>query len=95
MEWLGLFLLGWFGKKLKAFGLGLLKFTWFLIRAKPMVRCYVAMVFHTAFMNIVGTLLEAGVLRGNMLRKAGQFNDWLYRRLKAWQKRVGPPENAA
>jgi hypothetical protein len=43
MDWLeasALFLLGWFGKKLKRFAEGVLDITWFLIRCTPAWRCY-------------------------------------------------------
>jgi hypothetical protein len=91
LETIGVFLLGWFGKKLKRFAETMLDTMWFLLRCTPSMRCYFFTRLYAEFLAVLCDDLDAGRLRERERQAALLLVSrlvWLDPRLKAWQARV-------
>jgi hypothetical protein len=93
MDWLeasALFLLGWFGKKLKRFAETVLDTIWFLVRTRPVVRCLIAVEIYVAFLERATALRESGRLQEAALERVKRFHTWVSPKLEAWMERARP-----
>jgi hypothetical protein len=97
MDWLeasALFLLGWFGRKLKGFAEGVLDIAWSLVRCTPAWRCYFFTKLFIFFLEEVTALRKSGRLNEESIKLVHRFIDWAHPKLKAWQERVRPDSDA-
>jgi len=93
MDWLeatGIFLLGWFGKKLKRLAESVLDTIWFLVRCRPTLRCFFFMSLYAAFLEEVANLQDAGQLNESTLKTVRRFVSWADPKIQAWVQRVRP-----
>jgi hypothetical protein len=91
MDWLEasvLFVLGWFGRKLKRFAESVLDITWFLVRCTPAWRCYFFTKLFIFFLEEVTALRKSGRLNEDAVKLVDRFIEWASPGLKAWQERV-------
>jgi hypothetical protein len=88
LETIGVFLLGWFGKKLKRFAEAMLDAVWLLLWCTPAQRCYFFTRLFDEYLGLVCANLDAGRLRERERQAALLVASWIDPRLKVWQRRV-------
>lgn len=93
MDWLeatALFLLGWFGRKLKRLADSILDAIWLLMRCTPTLRCFFFMGVYAAFLKEAASHRDSGKLKGAELELVRRVISWADPKMKAWMERVGP-----
>ena len=90
MEAIGVFLLGWLGKKLKRFAEEMLDTTLLLLRCTPTLRCYYFTRLYDEFLGVLCADLDAGRLRERERQAALWIISWLDPRMRVWRAHVRP-----